>query len=740
MKKEELVKLLNEMSLKEKVLQLVQLPGAEFESSAAVTGLNDNAASDEEKSLVGSTLGIWGADKVIEIQKRYMENHPHKIPLLFMLDVIHGHKTVMPCPLGQGATFDPDVAKSGAEVQAREAAAEGVHVTFSPMCDLVRDARWGRVVESTGEDPYLNGLMAEAMVKGYQGDDLTDTEHIASCIKHFAAYGAVTSGRDYNSVELSEYMLRDQYLPAYEKGVKAGARLAMTSFNTLNGIPSSGNKWLMRDILRGEMGFDGVLISDWAAIAEMANWGFARDLKEAADLAMRAGVDIDMCTESYGRNLEDLVKEGKISMELLDEAVLRVLTLKNDLGLFENPFRGASVAKANEECLSAKNREVARDAVRKSLVLLKNEYNALPLVERKIAFIGPYADDKDLHSSWAISCDPEDTVTIKKAAKDFYEDSETKIKVAKGCLPASDGDETMRGTHSCTDEKKENKKLFEKAMEIADWADEIVFCLGENIGQSGESTSKTDIRIPKPQMNLFKKICKEYRNEKTIVTLIFTGRPLDLENIPEKSDALMICFRPGTEGGHGIIDVLSGNYSPSGKLPMSFPYNVGQAPLNYNAFSTGRPKPTKGASMFTTRYLDCPNEARYPFGFGLTYSHFKISDVNLSKDVLKKPDKNDLIRASVTIRNIGFHEATETVQLYIRDMAGSRVRPVRELKGFKKISLLPGESKDITFEIREDMLRFWTIEDRFDSEPGTFKVFVGFDSLTENEAEFELLG
>ncbi|WP_242831976.1 glycoside hydrolase family 3 N-terminal domain-containing protein [Butyrivibrio sp. VCD2006] len=726
------------MSLKEKILQLVQLPGWEFEQDAAVTGLNDNEASDEEKGLVGSTLGIWGADKVIEIQKKYIENHPHHIPLLFMLDVIHGHKTVMPCPLGQGASFDPELARRGAEVQAREAAAEGVHVTFSPMGDLVRDARWGRVVESTGEDPYLNGKMVAAMVKGYQGDDLKDNDHVASCVKHFAAYGAVVAGRDYNNVELSEHTLRDQYLPAYAEGIKAGARLVMTSFNTLNGIPSSGNKWLMRDVLRGEMDFDGVLISDWAAIAEMENWGFAENLKEAADLAMKAGVDIDMCTEAYGRNLESLVNEGRIKMELLDEAVLRVLTLKNDLGLFEDPYRGASVLRAKEECLSAKNREVARDAVRKSLVLLKNEYNALPLVEKKIAFIGPYAEEKELHSSWAISCDANDTVTIKKAAKEFYDGSDTRIKTARGCLSASDGDETMRGTYSLSDEKKQNKKLFEKAMEVAEWADEIVFCLGENIGQSGESTSKTDIRLPKPQMNLFKKICKEYRNEKTIVTLIFTGRPLDLEKIPEKSDALMICFRPGTEGGHGIIDVLSGNYSPSGKLSMSFPYSVAQAPISYNSFSTGRPKPANGGSAFTTRYLDCPNEARYPFGYGLTYSNFKMSEINISKAAMYKEDETDSIKASVTIRNIGFHEATETVQLYIRDLAGSRVRPVKELKGFEKVTLLPGESREVSFEIKEDMLRFWTIENKFDSETGKFKAFIGFDSTTENGSIFEL--
>ncbi|SEK27159.1 beta-glucosidase [Butyrivibrio sp. ob235] len=739
MKNEDLKKLLDDMSLKEKVLQLVQLPGQAFEENAAVTGLSDEGASEEEKSLVGSTLGIWGAEKIIEIQKKYMDKHPHHIPLLFMLDVIHGHKTVFPCPLGQGATFDPEIAKTGAEVQAREAAAEGVHVTFSPMGDLVRDARWGRVLESTGEDPYLNGKMVSAMVEGYQGKDLKDINHIAACVKHFAAYGAATSGRDYNSVELSESMLRDQYLPAYAEGIKKGARLVMTSFNTLNGIPSSGNTWLMRDILRNEMEFDGVLISDWAAVAEMATWGFAKDLKEAAELAMKAGVDIDMCTESYGRNLEELLDEGKISKDLLDEAVMRVLTLKNDLGLFEDPFRGASATREQEECLSDKNREIARDAVRKSLVLLKNDYNALPLVEKKIAFIGPYSDEKNLHSSWAISCDSKDAVSVKKAAKELYDDTDTRIKVAKGCLIASNGDEFMNGTFSDEKEKEKNKKLFKKAMEVAEWADEIVFCLGEHIGQSGESTSKTDLRIPRAQKKLFEKICKKFRNDKHIITLIFCGRPLELENIPEKSDALMICFRPGTEGGHGIMDVLGGNYSPSGKLSMSFPYSAAQAPLNYNAFSTGRPKPSEGLSIFTTRYLDCPNEARYPFGFGLTYSQFKISDVILNKNTLNKADEDDFIRATVTVRNTGFHEATETVQLYIRDMVGSRVRPIKELKGFRKVSLLPGESKEISFDISEDMLRFWTIENKNDSEPGDFKVFVGFDSTTDNSEDFELI-
>ncbi|MCR5656159.1 MAG: beta-glucosidase, partial [Butyrivibrio sp.] len=465
MKKEDLEKLLGDLSLEEKIMQLVQVPGTTFEEAAAMTGLTDQGDLDKARRLAGSTLGVWGADKVIQIQKKYMENHPHHIPLLFMLDVIHGHKTIFPCPLGQGAAFDPELSMKGAQVQAKEAAAEGVHVTFSPMADLVRDARWGRVMESTGEDKYLNGELISAMVKGYQGDDLKDTEHVAACIKHFAAYGGSEAGRDYNSVELSEHALREQYLPAYEEGIKAGAKLVMTSFNTLNGIPSSGNKWLMRDILRDEMGFDGVLISDWGAIGEMVNWGFAADNKEAAKKAMDAGVDIDMCTECYGGNIEALIKEGKLSEKELDEAVMRVLTLKNDLGLFEDPYRGASIEKAENVLLSEESRSLARDAVRKSLVLLENKNKVLPLSSKKIAFIGPYADEKNLHSSWAISGDPKKAVTIKEAALEAFEGSGTDIRFAKGCTMIPSGTNLGYGIFREENEKEKNEKLLGEAME-----------------------------------------------------------------------------------------------------------------------------------------------------------------------------------------------------------------------------------------------------------------------------------
>lgn len=739
MKKSDLLALLKDLSLEEKIMQLVQLPGSTFEDDAAVTGLADDKALKKLKTLAGSTLGLHGTERLIKIQKEYIENHPHHIPLLFMLDVIHGHKTVLPCPLAQGATFDTDVARNGAAVQARETSADGVHVTFSPMADLVRDARWGRVVESTGEDAYLNGKMTAAMVEGYQGEDIKDIDHIAACVKHFAAYGASEAGRDYNNVELSDYTLRSEYLPAYKEAISAGAKLVMTSFNTLNGIPSSGNNWLMRDILRDEMNFDGVLISDWAAIAEMLNWGFAEDAKDAADKAIEAGVDIDMCTDMYSGNLETLIKEGKISEKLIDDAVYRVLSLKNDLGLFEDPYHGASKERFEKVALSDENRKIARDAVRKSLVLLENKKGALPLKnnDEKIAFIGPYADNIDLRSSWAISSDPETTVTIKKAAQEvFGKDSD--VRFANGCqVVPNDTDLGMLKFHSDTWEE-DNDKLVKEALEAADFADTVVMCLGEHVFQSGESTSRTDIRIPSVQKELFDKIKTK---GKKLITLIFTGRPLVLDDIPEASDALMICWRPGTEGGHGIMDVLMGEVSPSGKLPMSFPWSASQEPLYYNCFKTGRPKPLEGLSIFTSRYLDCPNEARYAFGYGLTYSQFELSKCELDKEVLNKSDLSDKITATATVKNTGDTDAAQILQLYIRDVSGSRVRPLKELRGFKKVFLKAKEETNVSFDITENLLRFWTIDNKYDSEKGKFEVFIGFDSvlIDDNISSFELM-
>ena len=732
MTEQELTALLHDLSLEEKVMQLVQLPGVAYESGAAVTGLLGGAVPSRTLRLAGSTLGVWGAEKLNRLQKEYMENHPHHIPMLMMLDVIHGHKTVFPCPLGQGAAFDPELTEQAAAVQAREAAADGIHVTFSPMADLSRDARWGRVMESTGEDKYLNGLMAAAMTRGYQGQDLTKGDTVAACVKHFAAYGAAEAGRDYQNTELSEHTLREQYLPAYRCAVEAGARLVMSSFNTWDGLPSSANPWLMKTVLREEMGFSGVVISDWNAVGELVPHGVAKDEKEAALLAMRAGIDIDMCSGCYEKHLGALVEEGKVSLDMLDAAVLRVLRLKNDLGLFEDPFRGAAPDKAKAILGAAKHRALARKAAAESLVLLKNEGETLPLKGRKIAFIGPYADQKELRSAWAISGNSEDTVTIWQAAKEAFDGQDAEARCVPGCLMLNEGTNISLETFTHPDWLKENTRLLEEAKETAAWADTVVLCLGEHRLQTGESASRTEISLPPPQRALLfalRPLCKH------IAVLIFCGRPLTLKDEIEESDAAVICWFPGTEGGHGIMDVLTGREAPSGRLPMSFPYRVGQEPLRYDQYMTGRPRPKDGIGSFTSHYLDCPNEALYPFGYGLTYTDFQVSEVRLSGNTLSGTSE---ITASVTLTNTGKSAGTAVAQLYIRDLVGSRVRPVRELKGFRRVTLQPGEKQDFSFTIDEPMLRFWTVNRRMESEPGDFQLWIGLDSTTENSALFTL--
>ncbi|MBP3295985.1 MAG: glycoside hydrolase family 3 C-terminal domain-containing protein, partial [Lachnospiraceae bacterium] len=611
------------MTIEEKVMQLVQIPGSEYEADAEITGVERGQVKDNVKRLAGSTLGIWGAKRLRKIQEQYMKEHPHHIPLMFMLDVIHGHKTVLPCPLGQGAAFDPEAVRKGAEMQAREAAADGVHATFSPMADLCRDARWGRIMESTGEDKLLNSRIAAAMVEGYQGNDRKDPEHIAACVKHFAAYGAAEGGRDYNNTELSEHTLREHYLRAYGEAIKKDPAMVMTSFNSINGIPATGSTFLMKKILREEFGFQGVLISDWGAVGEMINHGYAEDMKDAALKGMLAGVDIDMCSGCYSTYLEELVNTGAVSMEMLDAAVLRVLNMKNDLGLFEDPYRGCD--EETGPVITEESRRLAREAVEASLVLLENKDKTLPLRKEKFAFIGPFADTKRLQSAWAFSGEDENTVTVWEAASEIY--APENRKVAAGCTMMDQDAVTARGICHVENWQQENDRLLAEAVRTAEWADTVVLCLGEDSTQSGEATSKASLKLPAVQRDLLRAIRK---TGKKIVALIFTGRPLELEEVRDLSDALMICWLPGTEGGHGVMDVLTGKCVPSGRLPVSFPYTVGQEPLHYDVYPTGRPKPANGPFEYTSRYLDCENGALYPFGYGLSYTDFAYSDPTLS--------------------------------------------------------------------------------------------------------------
>ena len=819
MTQEKLLELLHDMSLEEKVGQMYQLMAVFYDEDVqgVLTGpAGQLGIGQEEIALAGSILGTAGAEQLTDFQKRYMERQPHHIPMLFMMDVIHGMRTIFPAPLGLGATFDPALVGQCAETAAREAAACGLHATFTPMADLVRDARWGRVMESTGEDPYLNSLMSEAVVKGLQGDDMGAPGRICACVKHFAAYGAPTAGRDYNTVELSEHTLREFYLPAYRAGIDAGAGLVMTSFNTINGIPATTNKWLMRKVLREEMGFEGVLISDYAAVAETIAHGYSEDEKDAAKKAVEAGVDIDMMTGCYAGNLAELVREGAVDEALIDEAVLRILELKNRLGLFENPYKDADPEAEKALCLCEEHRKLARKTAAESFVLLKND-GILPLnLSKKIAFIGPYTDNKNMLSTWAITGDSADSVSIAEAAREVFDPTRTSYHAGSQLLGNDvrlTGFEGANGYQS-EDEyrsREELDRMLGEAKLAAAEADLVVMPLGEHFLQTGEATSRGTLGIPDVQLQLFREICAVNPN---IVVVLFNGRPLDLREISEKARAVLEVWLPGTEGGHAIVDVLTGKVNPSGKLPMSFPYSIGQVPVHYNEYATGRPNRPEVEGRFFSKYIDIPNEPLYPFGFGLSYTTFEISKIRLGSsaaedgeavavktgeanaakanetDAAKADETNaakaegagaakagetdaaktgeanavkaegaakvsetdaakagevitikerEPIRASVTVRNTGGCSGALAVQLYLRDLKASVVRPVRELKGIRRVTLAPGECTEVSFDISEEMLRFLRADGTYGSEPGVFHVWIGDSSTTQNRAEFRLV-
>lgn len=728
MTKEELLHLLHQMTTQEKCRELMQLPMEAFTDTDISTGpCEDLELTDEKMAQVGSILSLTGAEWTRKVQEEHLKNNRLNIPLLFMADIINGYKTIFPIPLAQGCTFDPDLVRQLAEAAAREGAAAGVHVTFSPMADLVRDPRWGRVMESTGEDPYLNGIMAEQMVKGYQGNDLKEEGRLAACVKHFAGYGAPLGGREYNQVELSERTLLEDYLPAYEKAVRAGARLVMSSFNTLERVPSTGNRKLMREILRGKMGFQGVLISDYAAVKELIAHGLAEDEAEAARLALEAGVDIDMMSRCYSDFLCGQIERGEVAQELLDEAVLRVLELKNDLGLFENPFKDGSPEKEKELLLCEKHRSLAQRAAEESFVLLKNEENMLPLSkEETTAFIGPFGEEKGLLGAWALFADREDTVTVKEGVERLCPGQIW----AKGCEILEPGQKWLRGYIPITEETWKQtaetaEEKIKEAVEAAEKADRVVLLLGEQELESGESGSCGHIGLPPSQMKLLKAVAQVNPN---LVLVVFSGRPLILTEACAYAKAVLFAWMPGTQGGPAVANVLYGCSNPSGKLTETFPYHMGQIPVYYSDFATGRPQ--------MPGYIDIPKEPLYPFGYGLSYTEYTYSPVKLDQKVLDS--QTDVIHASVRVKNTGSMEGREAVQLYIQDVKGSVSRPVRQLKGFQKIRLAPGEEKEVRFEIREEMLRFWTIDMEYRSEPGRFRVWIGTDSRTENGEEFYL--
>ena len=656
---------------------------------------------------VGSLLGVKGAAKIIDLQDRMMARQPHHIPALFMMDVIHGYQTIFPVPIAIGSSFNPVLAEQVASVAAREASATGLHVTFSPMIDLSRDSRWGRCMESTGEDPWLNARMAESMVRGFQGDDVAGKGRMASCIKHFAAYGAVQAGRDYNVTELSEHTLFEDYLVSYRAAVKAGASMVMTAFNTIDRKPCTTNRRLLRDILREDMGFDGVVISDFSALRETINFGTSRNHEDAAKQGMIAGCDIEMMSECYLHHLEDLVQRGEISEKLVDEAVMRVLRLKNALGLFENPYKDASVEDEKRLIFCEEHQALSRAVAEECIVLLKND-GLLPLSDKqKIVVVGALAEDREITGSWALFADWDQTITMRKGIETLYPQADV--------------------TFFASDDVTDNMLAEAKT------ADVVIMALGENQRPSGESQSKADISLPKAHAALFNAV---HAVNPRIVTVLFGGRPLAVPELAARTNALVEAWLPGSCGCYALADILFGKVNPSGRLSMSMPYCTGQLPMSYGANLTGRPKPEKnGFFVFTSNYLDVPNEPLYPFGYGLSYGEVAYSSVTLDSAVLRKGGQ---LTASVIIENRCDLPVKEAVQLYIQDVHGSVIRPERELKDLQKVSLQPGESCQVSFGITEDMLLFYDADMKFVSECGDFRLWIGHDSMTDNSAVFQL--
>lgn len=732
MREEELRSLLRSMSLEEKIGQMVQVSGGFLEEGAVITGPAAEAGlTEQDCRLAGSVLGISGADRLKRIQERYMEQHPHHIPLLMMADVIHGYRTVFPIPLALGAGFRPDLVRKAARAAAEEASAAGLHVTFAPMTDLVRDPRWGRVLESNGESPWLDSAMAEAFVKGCQGEDgdLSRPDRLAACDKHFAGYGAPVGGREYNHSELSEHTLREYYLPPKIAAIRAGCACVMPAFQSLNGVPCTASRRLLRDLLREELGFEGVTVSDWSAVGELVNHGTAEDNREAAKLALEAGVDIDMMSVCYARELKGLAESGEVKEVQIDQAVFRILSLKNRLGLFEDPFRGMGEEEEKRRILTPEHRKLARELVAECSILLKND-GVLPLdPEKATVFAGPYVESRDTCGSWAIFQDPEDTVSLRQGVEESGLGG--KAGFYPGCHILENTTVLGFGRTEVFGEEPDREMLLEEAVKAAARADQVVVALGEHTLQSGEAASRGDLTLPAHQMELLRRIC---RVNSHVTAVIYSGRPLDLSEVSRLAQGVLAVFLPGTMGGAGIADMLYGRVSPAGRVSMSFPRCAAQIPVYHNEFSTGRPcKPGMEDQKFVSRYLDMPNTPLYPFGFGLSYGTFSYSPVRLSKDRMKP---GETLTASVTVTNRGKMAGKEKVQLYLHDEKASTVRPGKELKGVCCLFLGPGEQGEAVFEIDEELLKIWDRNMEYRAEPGWFTVFAGPDSSTENKARF----
>jgi beta-glucosidase len=727
--------LMSKMTLEEKIGQL-NLPT----SGDITTGQanSSNVAKNIEQGKVGGLFNIKSVQKIKEVQKIAVEKSRLKIPLLFGMDVIHGYETTFPIPLALSCTWDMNLIKRTAQIAAQEASADGINWTFSPMVDISRDPRWGRVSEGSGEDSYLGSQIAKAMVTGYQGDDLSKNNTILSCVKHFALYGAPEAGREYNTVDMSRVRMYNDYFPPYKAAIDAGVGSVMASFNEVDGIPATANKWLMTDVLRTQWGFKGFVVTDYTAIMEMEYHGIG-NMQTVSALALKAGIEMDMVSEGFLGTLKKSLDEGKVTMHEIDNAVRLILNAKYNLGLFHDPYRYCDEKRAKTEIFTSSNRSEARKIASQSLVLLKNEKQLLPLKKSgTIALIGPLADAKEnMAGTWSVATKQENSISLLAGIKAAV-GTTAKILYAKGSNLDYDEQLEERATmfgKTLNRDNRTNEVILAEALKIANQSDVIIAALGESAEFSGECSSRTNIEIPQAQKDLLNELLK---TGKPIVLVLFNGRPLVLTDENATVPAILDVWFAGSEAGYAIADVLFGDENPSGKLTMTFPRSIGQIPIYYAHKNTGRPLVNKEGKFekFKTNYIDERNDPLFPFGFGLSYTTFTYGNLSISSN---KMTPSETIKVSVPVTNSGKFDGKEVVQLYIRDVVGSVTRPLKELKGFQKIEIKKGETKTVTFEISIEDLKFYNADLQFVAEPGKFEIFIGTNSDTTNKIEFDLV-
>lgn len=724
--------LMGKMTLQEKIGQL-NLPV----SGEIITGQakSSDVAGKIRKGQVGGLFNVKGVDNIREVQKIAVEQSRLKIPLLFGMDVIHGYETVFPIPLALSCSWDMEAIEESARIAAKESSADGICWTFSPMVDICRDPRWGRMSEGGGEDPYLGSEISVAMVKGYQGDDLTDKNTIMACVKHFALYGAPEAGRDYNTVDMSHLSMFNNYFPPYKAAIDAGVGSVMTSFNVVDGIPATGNKWLMTDVLRDRWGFDGFVVTDYTAISEMIAHGMG-DLQQVSAMSLSAGTDMDMVADGFLTTLEKSLKEGKVTMAEIDKACRRILEAKYKLGLFDDPYKYCDASRVKKDIFTAENRAVARKIATETFVLLKNENNLLPLQRKgKIALVGPLANTKaNMPGTWSVAAAFDKYNSLYDSMKQSLA-GKAEVLYAKGSNLMYDAQREAEATMFGREmrDPRSAQELLDEALNIASQADVIVAAVGESSEMSGESSSRTNLEMPDAQRDLLIALKK---TGKPIVLVYFAGRSTVMTWEQENFPAILNVWFGGSEAADAICDVVFGDVSPSGKLTTTFPKNVGQIPLYYNHLNTGRPlEAGKWFTKFRSNYLDIDNEPLYPFGYGLSYTTFRYGDLQLSNNSM---NENGKITASVTVTNTGNYDADEIVQMYIRDMVGSVSRPVKELKGFERIHLKKGESRTVSFDITAEQLKFYNSALNWVCEPGEFEVMVGGNSRDVQTKKFSL--